>query len=176
MSPGLGRGLYIEQNTMDLTIYYREKGVIHIASAAVDNALWDLFAKSRQKPLWKLIVDMSPVSPYCHSYAWDLADSLSGGTCAFHMLPVCSSIMTSSGKCLIYLTWHSYITDVITPQEALEMLQKNAPSKSEREAKVREIGYAVIAGPNYYISLTYISSRYPAYITSAGWLRQFCCG
>ncbi|KAG8894565.1 hypothetical protein FRB99_001135, partial [Tulasnella sp. 403] len=37
-----------------------EKGVIHIASAAVDNAVWDLYAKSRKKPLWKLIVDMTP--------------------------------------------------------------------------------------------------------------------
>jgi hypothetical protein len=27
----------------------------------VDNALWDLYARARQKPLWKLIVDMSPV-------------------------------------------------------------------------------------------------------------------
>ena len=38
-----------------------EKGVIHIATAAVDNALWDLYARAHQKPLWKLIVDMSPV-------------------------------------------------------------------------------------------------------------------
>ena len=37
-----------------------EKGVIHIATGAVANALWDLFAKSRKKPLWKLIVDMTP--------------------------------------------------------------------------------------------------------------------
>ena len=39
-----------------------EKGVIHIATGAVDNALWDLYAKARGKPLWKLLVDMSPVS------------------------------------------------------------------------------------------------------------------
>ncbi|VDB85342.1 unnamed protein product [Peniophora sp. CBMAI 1063] len=37
-----------------------EKGVIHIATGAVDNALWDLYARSRNKPLWKLVVDMSP--------------------------------------------------------------------------------------------------------------------
>ncbi|THH16473.1 hypothetical protein EW146_g4170, partial [Bondarzewia mesenterica] len=37
-----------------------EKGVIHIATGAVDNALWDLYARSRKKPLWKLIVDMTP--------------------------------------------------------------------------------------------------------------------
>ena len=39
-----------------------EKGVIHIALGAVDNALWDMYARSRNKPLWKLIVDMTPVS------------------------------------------------------------------------------------------------------------------
>ena len=38
-----------------------EKGVIHIALGAVDNALWDMYARSRGKPLWKLIVDMTPV-------------------------------------------------------------------------------------------------------------------
>ncbi|KAG9025067.1 hypothetical protein FRB95_010596 [Tulasnella sp. JGI-2019a] len=36
-----------------------EKGVIHIASGAVNNAVWDLYAKSRKKPLWKLVADMS---------------------------------------------------------------------------------------------------------------------
>ena len=38
-----------------------EKGVIHIATGAVDNALWDMYAKSRKKPLWELVVDMTPV-------------------------------------------------------------------------------------------------------------------
>ena len=38
-----------------------EKGVIHIALGAVNNALWDMYARSRKKPLWKLIVDMTPV-------------------------------------------------------------------------------------------------------------------
>ena len=37
-----------------------EKGVIHLATAAVVNAVWDLYAKSEGKPLWKLLVDMSP--------------------------------------------------------------------------------------------------------------------
>jgi L-fuconate dehydratase len=37
-----------------------EKGVIHLATAAVVNALWDLYAKIESKPLWKLLVDMSP--------------------------------------------------------------------------------------------------------------------
>jgi len=37
-----------------------EKGVIHLATAAVVNAVWDLFAKTEGKPLWKLLVDMTP--------------------------------------------------------------------------------------------------------------------
>jgi len=46
-----------------------EKGVIHIATGAVDNALWDMYARSRQKPLWKLVVDMSP-EELVRSAAW----------------------------------------------------------------------------------------------------------
>ncbi|KAI6124557.1 enolase C-terminal domain-like protein [Pisolithus croceorrhizus] len=37
-----------------------EKGVIHIAAGAVNNALWDMFARARGKPVWKLVVDMTP--------------------------------------------------------------------------------------------------------------------
>lgn len=37
-----------------------EKGVIHLATAAVVNALWDLWAKLENKPLWKLLADLSP--------------------------------------------------------------------------------------------------------------------
>jgi L-fuconate dehydratase len=37
-----------------------EKGVIHLATAAVVNAVWDLFAKTAGKPLWKLVADMTP--------------------------------------------------------------------------------------------------------------------
>ena len=37
-----------------------EKGVIHLATAALFNALWDLKAKYERKPLWQLICDMSP--------------------------------------------------------------------------------------------------------------------
>jgi L-fuconate dehydratase len=37
-----------------------EKGVIHLATAAVVNALWDLWAKLEGKPLWKLLSDLSP--------------------------------------------------------------------------------------------------------------------
>lgn len=37
-----------------------EKGAIHLATAAVVNAVWDLYAKSARKPLWKLLVDLTP--------------------------------------------------------------------------------------------------------------------
>jgi L-fuconate dehydratase len=37
-----------------------EKGVIHLATAAVVNAVWDLWAKREGKPLWKLLADMTP--------------------------------------------------------------------------------------------------------------------
>src|SRR6266536_1372369 len=37
-----------------------EKGVVHLAAAAVVNAVWDLWAKREGKPLWKLLADMSP--------------------------------------------------------------------------------------------------------------------
>jgi len=37
-----------------------EKGVVHLAAAAVVNAVWDLWAKREGKPLWKLLVDLSP--------------------------------------------------------------------------------------------------------------------
>jgi L-fuconate dehydratase len=37
-----------------------EKGVIHLATAAVVNAVWDLYAKVEGKPLWKLLVDLAP--------------------------------------------------------------------------------------------------------------------
>jgi len=37
-----------------------EKGAIHLATAAVVNAVWDLYAKSEGKPLWKLLADMPP--------------------------------------------------------------------------------------------------------------------
>lgn len=37
-----------------------EKGVIHLATAAIINALWDLWARSQNKTVWKMLVDMSP--------------------------------------------------------------------------------------------------------------------
>ena len=91
-----------------------EKGVIHLATAAIVNAVWDLYAKTEGKPLWKLIADMSPEELV---------------------------------KCIDF----TYITDAITPEEALSILQKQEPSKEQRIEDLRQNGY-------------------PAYTTSAGWL------
>ncbi|HET8929874.1 MAG TPA: hypothetical protein VFN21_04370, partial [Acidimicrobiales bacterium] len=37
-----------------------EKGVVHLATAALVNAVWDLAARRSGKPLWKFLVDLSP--------------------------------------------------------------------------------------------------------------------
>lgn len=37
-----------------------EKGAVHLALAAIVNAVWDLAARRAGKPLWKLLVDMPP--------------------------------------------------------------------------------------------------------------------
>jgi L-fuconate dehydratase len=37
-----------------------EKGVIHLATAAIANAAWDLWAKAEGKPVWKLVADFTP--------------------------------------------------------------------------------------------------------------------
>src|SRR3954466_13375433 len=71
-----------------------EKGVIHLATAAVVNAVWDLYAKAEGKSLWKLLVDMSPEE-------------------------------------LVSCIDFRYITDAITPDEALEILRENEPTKAE---------------------------------------------
>ncbi|PCH76632.1 MAG: fuconate dehydratase [Flavobacteriaceae bacterium] len=91
-----------------------EKGIIHLATGAIVNAVWDLYAKKEKKPLWKLLIDMTPEELV---------------------------------KCIDF----TYITDAITPKEALNILEKHADSKQER------INYLVENG-------------YPAYTTSAGWL------
>ena len=91
-----------------------EKGVLHLATAAVVNAVWDLWAKVEGKPLWKLIADMTP-----------------------------EEIV----RCVDF----RYITDAITPQQAVELLERNVASRDQRIAQLQRDGY-------------------PAYTTSAGWL------
>jgi L-fuconate dehydratase len=91
-----------------------EKGVIHLATAAVVNAAWDLLAKRAGKPLWKLLVDLPPGD-------------------------------------LVGLVDFRYLTDALTPDEALAIVERAAPGRAEREAELQRDGY-------------------PAYTTSVGWL------
>jgi len=91
-----------------------DKGAIHLATGAVVNAVWDLWAKAEGKPLWKLVSDMSPE---------ELVRSID----------------------------FRYITDCITPEEALALLRAQAPGKAERIRLLEQNGY-------------------PCYTTSAGWL------
>lgn len=37
-----------------------EKGVVHLATAAVVNAIWDLWGRAEDKPVWKLAADLTP--------------------------------------------------------------------------------------------------------------------
>jgi L-fuconate dehydratase len=66
-------GRTLDEITIDLRGFWRslasegqlrwlgpEKGVIHLATAAVVNAVWDLWAKHEGKPLFRHLVDMSP--------------------------------------------------------------------------------------------------------------------
>jgi L-fuconate dehydratase len=91
-----------------------EKGAIHLASAALINAVWDLYAKVERKPLWKLLTDMSPAQ-------------------------------------LVAAIDFRYISDALTPDEALAILERMESTRATREAEM-------------------LRSGYPAYTTSAGWL------
>jgi L-fuconate dehydratase len=37
------------------------KGAIHMAAAAIVNAIWDLYARREGKPVWRLLAEMSPL-------------------------------------------------------------------------------------------------------------------
>lgn len=66
-------GRDLEEFTQDMGAFWRhmtgdsqlrwigpDKGAVHLATAAVVNAVWDLWAKSECKPVWRLVADMSP--------------------------------------------------------------------------------------------------------------------
>jgi L-fuconate dehydratase len=89
-------------------------GLFHMAAGAVLNALWDLFAKAKGVPLWKLLSELSPEQ-------------------------------------VVNAIDFRYITDALTPQEALEILQKGEISKRANEEVLLKKGL-------------------PAYTTSPGWL------
>ncbi|MFA7416064.1 MAG: L-fuconate dehydratase [Rhizobium sp.] len=91
-----------------------DKGAMHLATGAVVNAVWDLWAKEAGKPVWRLVADMSPEE-------------------------------------IVSIIDFRYLTDAITPDEALELLRKAESGKAERIAILEKEGY-------------------PCYTTSAGWL------
>jgi L-fuconate dehydratase len=66
-------GRQLESITSDMKSFWRqvtsdgqlrwigpEKGAIHLATGALVNAVWDLYAKAERKPVWKLLLDMTP--------------------------------------------------------------------------------------------------------------------
>jgi L-fuconate dehydratase len=91
-----------------------EKGAIHLALAAIVNAVWDLYAKAERKPVWKLLADMTP-------------------------------------KQLVSCIDFRYISDALTPAEAVDILARWERTKADREAAL-------------------LRSGYPAYTTSVGWM------
>ena len=120
-------GRQLESITADMGQFWRDitsdsqlrwigpdKGAIHLATGAVVNAVWDLWAKSEEKPLWRLVADMSPQELV---------------------------------RCIDF----RYLTDCITPDEALALLTAQQAGKAERIRQLEQHGY-------------------PCYTTSAGWL------
>jgi L-fuconate dehydratase len=91
-----------------------EKGVIHLATAGLVNALWDLWAKLEGKPVWRLVAEMSPEE-------------------------------------FVRLIDFRYLSDALTPEEALAILRAQESGKAKRIAELEAKGF-------------------PAYTTSAGWL------
>jgi L-fuconate dehydratase len=120
-------GRTLESFTADMGAFWRhitgdsqlrwvgpEKGVIHLATAAVVNAVWDLWAKQQGKPLWRLLVDLTPEELV---------------------------------RCIDF----RYITDALTPEEAIALLREKQAGRAARLS-------------------TLMTKGVPAYTTSAGWL------
>jgi len=120
-------GREVDELTADLGGIYRElqsdtqlrwlgpdKGVVHLALAAVMNAVWDLAARRAGKPLWRLLADMSPEE-------------------------------------LVAAADLRYLSDVLTPEQAVALLAEREPGRAQR---IKELE----------------ASGYPCYTTSAGWL------
>ncbi|MBC7463813.1 MAG: fuconate dehydratase [Actinobacteria bacterium] len=91
-----------------------DKGVFHMAAGAVLNALWDLFAKSRGMPLWKLLSSMTPEQ-------------------------------------LVATIDFRFISDALSPAEALEILQRGMADRAKNEKIL-------------------LANGVPAYTTTPGWL------
>jgi L-fuconate dehydratase len=91
-----------------------EKGVMHLAAAALVNAAWDLAARRAGLPLWQYLTGLTPE---------EVVDCVD---------------------------WR-YLSDALTPEEALAILRAAEDGKAERAAELERDGY-------------------PAYTTSPGWL------
>ena len=91
-----------------------DKGAMHLATGAVVNAVWDLWAKEARKPVWQLVAEMTSEE-------------------------------------MVKLIDFRYLTDAITPDEAMDILIRNEDKKTERIERLKAEGY-------------------PCYTTSAGWL------
>ncbi len=91
-----------------------EKGVVHLATAALVNAQWDLLARRAGSPLWQFLAELTPAE-------------------------------------IVGAVDFRHLTDALTPEAALAMLEAQASGRAGRTAQLLREGY-------------------PAYITSAGWL------
>jgi L-fuconate dehydratase len=88
------------------------KGVVHLGLASVTNACYDLWAKKRGVPLWKLLIELSPEQ-------------------------------------LVNTLDLSYLEDVMTKAEAIDLVKDNHKGKEERKSILQK--------------------GYPGYDTSIGW-------
>src|SRR5258708_4990526 len=57
---GFGREFNALSNEQQFRWLGPHKGVVHLGLASVTNACFDLWAKRRGVPLWKLLIDLSP--------------------------------------------------------------------------------------------------------------------
>jgi L-fuconate dehydratase len=89
------------------------KGVVHLALASISNACWDLWAKSRGVPLWKLLLELDD-------------------------------------EALVAALDLSYLEDVLSHDDALNLLRDERPTRQARESILR--------------------TGYPGYDTSVGWM------
>ena len=88
------------------------KGAIHLALASLTNACFDLWAKARGVPLWRLLLDLT-------------------------------------SQQVVGLLDLSYLEDILSPADALALLEKARTTRTEREPILK--------------------SGYPGYDTSVGW-------
>jgi L-fuconate dehydratase len=73
-----------------------DKGAMHLATAAVVNAVWDLWAKHEAKPLWRLVSEMSPAELVrCVDFRYITDYCSSSSSCAAPSTS-CSSIAAGS--------------------------------------------------------------------------------